>query len=151
SFWIFVSARVRSERRSGSPSISRAPCRRMAAPPSMTSSRSSSSSRTSSAPSRVSRRSASSGTSSMTEGSPQAGTRASARALRGGVVGFGFIAERGHLPAYRSLKGGFEIAAVADVCAARREVARQQLPSARIYESAEELLEKERGLDFVDV
>ena len=69
--------------------------------------------------------------------------------LRGGIVGFGFIAERGHAPAYRSLPA-FEVAAVADVCPARREVARAAFPDARICASAEELLEDD-ALDFVDV
>jgi predicted dehydrogenase len=75
------------------------------------------------------------------------------RALRGAIIGYGFIAERGHVPAY-SLPGatGFEIVAVADTCAARREKARASLPNARIYESHTALLDAERGrIDFVDV
>jgi predicted dehydrogenase len=78
---------------------------------------------------------------------------ASARTLRGGVIGYGFISERGHVPAY-ALPGAakFEIVAVADLCAARREMARAALPGARIYESHEQLLDGERGrIDFVDV
>jgi predicted dehydrogenase len=73
--------------------------------------------------------------------------------LRGAVVGYGFIAERGHVPAY-AMPGRtrFEIAAVADPCAARRGKAAQAIPGAHIYESAEELLSRERGqLDFVDI
>ena len=73
--------------------------------------------------------------------------------LRGAVVGYGFIAEHGHVPAY-ALPGPtkFEIVAVADICAARRTKARAALPAARIYESHEHLLEAERGrIDFVDV
>jgi predicted dehydrogenase len=73
--------------------------------------------------------------------------------LRGGIVGFGFIAERGHLPAY-ALAGPqrFEIVAVADTCAARRQKARAAFPAARLYESDGALLKGERGrLDFVDV
>jgi predicted dehydrogenase len=69
--------------------------------------------------------------------------------LRGGIVGFGFIAERGHAPAYRSLPA-FEVAAIADVCPARREIARAAFPSARIYANAEELV-ADKELDFVDV
>jgi predicted dehydrogenase len=75
------------------------------------------------------------------------------RALRGGVVGYGFISERGHLPAY-ALEGAnrFEIVAVADTCAARRDKARAALPKARIYESHVHMLEAERGrIDYVDV
>ncbi|MDP9149230.1 MAG: Gfo/Idh/MocA family oxidoreductase [Myxococcota bacterium] len=73
--------------------------------------------------------------------------------LRGAIVGYGFISERGHLPAY-ALPGetSFEIVAVADVCPARRASAHTALPNARIYASHVELLEAERGrIDFVDV
>jgi len=70
--------------------------------------------------------------------------------LRGAIVGFGFIAEKGHAPAYASC-GEFEIRAVADTCAARRAVAKALVPRARVYASAEELLAKEKNLDFVDV
>lgn len=76
------------------------------------------------------------------------------RPLRGAVVGYGFIAERGHVPAYASLDGAtpLRIEAVADACPARREKARAALPGARIYASHGELLEKEGPrLDFVDV
>jgi predicted dehydrogenase len=73
--------------------------------------------------------------------------------LRGAVIGYGFISERGHVPAY-ALPGPtkFEIVAVADVCPARREKARAAIPGARIYETHDQLLEGERGrIDFVDV
>ena len=75
------------------------------------------------------------------------------RPLRGAVVGYGFIAERGHVPAYgRPGSTDFEIVAVADGCAARREAARIALPKARLYETHGELLMAERGrIDFVDV
>jgi predicted dehydrogenase len=75
------------------------------------------------------------------------------RALRGAIVGYGFISERGHLPAYgQPGETHFEIVAVADACAARRERARAALPSARVYDSHIALLEAERGrIDFVDV
>ncbi len=74
--------------------------------------------------------------------------------LRGAIVGFGFISEGGHLPAYRSERSGrgFEIAAVADVCPARRARAKEALPRARIYEDAEALFAAEASrLDFVDL
>jgi predicted dehydrogenase len=73
--------------------------------------------------------------------------------LRGAVIGYGFISERGHVPAY-GLSGAtnFEIVAVADTCAARREKARDALPAARIYSSSDELFDAERGrIEFVDV
>jgi predicted dehydrogenase len=73
--------------------------------------------------------------------------------MRGAVIGYGFISERGHVPAY-ALPGAtrFDIVAVADTCAARRDRAKAALPGARIYDSHEALLEAERGrIDFVDV
>jgi predicted dehydrogenase len=74
-------------------------------------------------------------------------------ALRGGIVGFGFISERGHVPAYAATANGeFQVVAVADTCPARRERARALLPGIRVYEHHLELLERERGrMDFVDV
>ena len=41
---------------------------------------------------------------------------------QGAIIGFGFIAEKGHLPAYLTRRD-FAIAAVADVCGPRRELA----------------------------
>jgi len=77
------------------------------------------------------------------------------RPLRGGIVGYGFIAEHGHVPAYESFARddcAFEIAAVADGCAARLEAAREALPHARLYRNHTEMLDAERTrLDFVDV
>jgi predicted dehydrogenase len=71
--------------------------------------------------------------------------------LKGAIIGFGFIAERGHLPAY-ALHGDIEIAAVADGCPARREAAARALPNAKIFASHEALLaECSASLDFVDV
>jgi predicted dehydrogenase len=74
------------------------------------------------------------------------------RSLQGALIGFGFIAEKGHVPAYVSSQDQFRIVAVADVCAARRERARQVLPHARIYADTKTLLSAEaRQLDFVDI
>ena len=74
------------------------------------------------------------------------------RSLQGALIGFGFIAEKGHVPAYLSAPDQFRIVAVADVCAARREKARQVLPHARIYADTKTLLSAEaRQLDFVDI
>ena len=79
----------------------------------------------------------------------------SPRALRGAVIGYGFISGKGHVPAYleraRTL-GDVEIVAVADICGPRLENARAALPEARLYASAEALLAAERdSLDFVDI
>jgi predicted dehydrogenase len=74
------------------------------------------------------------------------------RPLQGALIGFGFIAEKGHVPAYLTAPDTIQIAAVADVCAARREKARQILPHARIYADTKTLLTAEaRQLDFVDI
>jgi len=74
------------------------------------------------------------------------------RPLQGALIGFGFIAEKGHVPAYLTSPDRLEIAAVADICAARRERARQILPHARIYSDTKTLLSTEaKQLDFVDI
>ena len=67
--------------------------------------------------------------------------------LKGAIVGFGFISGKGHWPAYQK-RDDVEIVAVADICPARLEVA----PSgARKYATWQELLDKEQGLDFIDI
>jgi predicted dehydrogenase len=77
------------------------------------------------------------------------------RKLKGAVIGYGFISSGGHVPCYLErarTRGDVEIAAIADVCEARRERAHANVPGARIYASFEELLHKEAGaLDFIDV
>ncbi len=73
------------------------------------------------------------------------------RRVRGALIGAGFIGAKGHVPAYLR-RNDTEIVAVADVCAARREVAAALLPAAHLYESADALLAAERDrLDFVDI
>jgi len=75
--------------------------------------------------------------------------------LRVALVGFGSIAERGHLPAYlASMRSGgpYRIVAVADVCAARRALARRLVPEAHVYAEHEVLLASERGgVDVIDI
>jgi len=78
--------------------------------------------------------------------------------LRGAVIGYGFIAGKGHIPAYleraraRGAECDVEIVALADICEARRDLARQALPKARIYSDFKTLLEAEAcRLDFVDI
>jgi predicted dehydrogenase len=66
--------------------------------------------------------------------------------MKGAIVGYGNIAEKGHLPAYRAL--GVEIVAVADVCGRRRERAKKA--GLRSYSTVEELLMGEE-LDFLDL
>lgn len=74
--------------------------------------------------------------------------------LRGAIVGYGFIMEKGHAAGYRQRahQQDVEIVAVADVSPARRALAQQQLPGVRVYDGHEALLRAEGdGLDFVDV
>ncbi|HET7784490.1 MAG TPA: Gfo/Idh/MocA family oxidoreductase [Myxococcales bacterium] len=70
--------------------------------------------------------------------------------LKGAIVGFGFISGKGHHPAYLQ-RDDVEIVAVADLCPARLQAASAAAPGARLYPTWQELLDKERGLDFVDV
>jgi len=70
--------------------------------------------------------------------------------LKGAIVGFGFIAGKGHHPAYLGRKD-VEIVAIADVSKARLEAARAAAPQARLYPSWQDLLKEETGLDFVDI
>jgi predicted dehydrogenase len=75
--------------------------------------------------------------------------------LRGALLGCGFIAENGHLPAYRNQSDSalpLEIVAVAEPNAARRARAGQLIPGVALYEDADSLLAKEAGrLDYVDI
>jgi predicted dehydrogenase len=78
----------------------------------------------------------------------------SIKRLRGAIVGYGFIMERGHAAGYRQRggsSGDVEIVAVADVSEARRELARRQFPGVRVYADHQAMLNAESSLDFVDV
>ncbi len=69
--------------------------------------------------------------------------------LRGAIVGFGAVAENGHLPGWRR-DPRFEIVAIAEPRHARRALAEKLVPGARFYDSIGALLDRER-LDFVDI
>jgi predicted dehydrogenase len=75
--------------------------------------------------------------------------------LRGAIIGYGFVSANGHIPAYLKRtqdKGDVQIIAVADICPARRSLAREALPQARIYSDYRALLDTEASkLDFVDI
>jgi predicted dehydrogenase len=72
--------------------------------------------------------------------------------LRGALVGYGFISGKGHVPAYLGKADDFEIVAVADINEARRALAQEALPQARIYSDYKAMLEKESAnVDFVDI
>lgn len=78
-----------------------------------------------------------------------------ARPLRGAIVGYGFIASRGHVPAMLARakeRGDVEIVAIADTCEARRRRAADDVPGARTYRDVRALLDGEAGrLDFLDI
>src|SRR4051812_35820443 len=75
------------------------------------------------------------------------------RPLRGALVGYGFIAEKGHTPEYLRLIEAkeIEIVAVADICPDRRQVAMRTFPGVRLYSSHQEMLDAEHDLSFVDI
>lgn len=77
------------------------------------------------------------------------------RTLRGALVGHGFIAEKGHLPAYKSARREglpIEIVAIADSCPERLRIARDANPGVRVYDDARALIDAERGaIDFLDI
>ena len=66
-----------------------------------------------------------------------------------GLVGFGSIAENGHLPALRSFPG-VEVVAVADVSSQRLTRARELLPYATLYDSPLDLI-RDGDLTGVDI
>jgi predicted dehydrogenase len=66
-----------------------------------------------------------------------------------GLVGFGSIAEHGHLPAWHSFSD-VEVAAVADISPARLQRARALLPEIQFYDSPQALIEQ-ANVDVVDI
>jgi predicted dehydrogenase len=75
--------------------------------------------------------------------------------LRGALIGYGFIMEKGHAAGYQ-LRGGaagdVEIVAIADISPAQRAVAQAAWPNARLYDDARALLAAEADkIDFVDI
>ncbi len=75
--------------------------------------------------------------------------------LKGAIIGFGFISEKGHVPAYLQrdqIHSDVEIVAVADICEARLALAKDLLPQANLYKDYLYLLKAESSrLDFVDI
>lgn len=70
--------------------------------------------------------------------------------LRGALLGVGNVAVNGHLPGWRA-RSGVTFAAAADARTGGKAAFLEAFPSARWYESAEELLGAERELDFADI
>lgn len=69
--------------------------------------------------------------------------------LRGAIVGFGAVAENGHLPGWHR-DPRFDIVAIAEPRPDRRVLAQTLVPGARTYDSTEALFAHE-NLDFVDI
>jgi predicted dehydrogenase len=69
--------------------------------------------------------------------------------LRGAFIGFGNVAEKGHLPGWQS-RDDVRIVAAADALSTRRDAFVEACPDGRWYESVDELLSGET-LDFVDI
>jgi len=69
--------------------------------------------------------------------------------LRGAIIGLGNVGRQVHVPAW-TRRGDVTIVAANDADLARRPLVAASLPGARWYDSAQELLARER-LDFVDV
>ena len=69
--------------------------------------------------------------------------------LRGVLIGFGQVAEKAHLPAFKQHE--IAITAVCESSPARREAAKAALPEAKLYTSYEQLLDAHDGFDFVDI
>jgi predicted dehydrogenase len=65
------------------------------------------------------------------------------------ILGFGLVAEHGHLPAWRE-RDDFALVAIADPDPRRRALAGRLLPQARLYDSPDALLARE-SLDAVDI
>ncbi len=65
------------------------------------------------------------------------------------ILGFGRIAEAGHLPGFR--RRGWSVAAIAETSRDRREAAVAQIPGVRLHASLQELLSKEKHLDFIAI
>ncbi len=75
--------------------------------------------------------------------------------LRGALIGYGFIMEKGHAAGYQQRGAGpgdVEIVAIADISPAQRAIAQATWPKARLYEDAPALLAAESDkIDFVDI
>lgn len=72
-----------------------------------------------------------------------------ARPRRVAILGFGHVAEHGHLPAWQA-RDDFRVVAIAEPDPGRRAVAARCLPDAALYDDAAALLAAER-IDAVDV
>ena len=69
--------------------------------------------------------------------------------LRGGCIGFGNVAAKGHLPGWRSVEG-VQIVAATDAVANQGMAFLKARPGGRWHESVDDLL-SDKALDFVDI
>ena len=69
--------------------------------------------------------------------------------LRGAIVGYGHVADSGHMPFWLGAPG-VEIVAAVDTDAARQALFRARVAGGRSYPSVGELLAEER-VDIVDI
>ncbi len=67
-----------------------------------------------------------------------------------GVVGYGFISGKGHIPAFAQ-REDVDVVAIADICPERLALAQAALPGVRAYASYQELLAQEADLDILDI
>src|SRR5579863_5325649 len=71
--------------------------------------------------------------------------------LRGALIGYGFIMEKGHAAGYQQ-RGDVDIVAIADISPTQRAIAQAAWPNARLYDDARKLLAAEADhVDFVDI
>ncbi|MGL5509976.1 MAG: Gfo/Idh/MocA family protein [Microcoleaceae cyanobacterium] len=67
------------------------------------------------------------------------------------ILGFGYTAEKGHLPTYRS-RADIELTAVVDPITSRRAAALRQYPNIRVYENTQDLFQEyNKEFDIIDV
>jgi len=74
------------------------------------------------------------------------------RQWRGALVGFGFIAERAHLPVLFQHHSGIELKAVVDPCEARRRKAKVLRPNISVFPDIDALFSSAlaQEIDFID-
>ena len=70
--------------------------------------------------------------------------------LKGAIVGFGQVAEKAHVPAFKA-DSRFEIVAVVENLAERKALGEATFHNVRSYSSLEALFAQEPSLDFVDI
>ncbi|MBI3548965.1 MAG: Gfo/Idh/MocA family oxidoreductase [Elusimicrobia bacterium] len=70
--------------------------------------------------------------------------------IKGALIGFGQVAEKAHVPAWKESKD-FQIVAVVDESQERTRLAAEYFPGIRAYASIEDLFRAETKLDFVDI